>query len=535
MQHRSATCLTHARPLFVLVFTLVGVFVFSPALSAQQISGPIISRDVKHVETPPLRLMRPVSIETWDEEAEEAAGQLHARPEVRRPHAASASAASGFDPVLQLRAPTTLNVTMGLNFDGVPGLTYSTSDVNGSVGATQYVQYTNWRFSVYNKTTGAKVMGPTAEATLWQSLGGPCAKSNDGDIVVLYDKKAQRWVLTHHAVPKGGPFYQCFAVSKTSDATGAYYLYAFQLTNDFPDYPKLGVWSDGYYLSSNLENPTNYAFVASQVCALDRAQMLAGTSAQEVCFQTSAFQSLLPADLDGATAPPAGSPELFLSLSTSNLELFKFKVNWSTLSKSTFTGPTAIGVAAYSEACGGLDCIPQLDTSQVLDSLADRLMYRLAFRNYGTYQSLVVTHSVVAGSSVGLRWYEIRAPFGTPTVHQQGTYAPDNSYRWMGSIAMDKVGDMAMGYSISSASQHPGINFTGRLSTDALGTMESEINIITGGGSEQPTNYRWGDYTSMSIDPVDDCTFWYTNQYYKTDSLESWSTRVVSFKFPGCK
>ncbi len=515
------------------ILAFAGLFVVCPALLAQQITGPIVSQEVRRAVTPPLRSMKPAHVEVppgleEEERAEEKA-------EIRRPHPDGSPAGTVFDSAVQLSAPTTINVTMGLNFDGVPADTYTTSDVNGSVGATQYVQYTNFQFAVYNKSTGAKISGPTAEATLWKPLGGPCSTSNDGDIIVIYDKQAQRWVLTHHAVPKGGPFYQCFAVSKTSDATGAYYLYAFQLTNQFPDYPKLGVWSDGYYLSTNLENPTTYAFVASQLCAFNRTQMLAGAAAQEVCFQTSAFDSLLPADLDGATAPPTGSPELFMSLASKQLELFKFKVNWATLSKSAFTGPTAITVATYSEACAGGQCIPQLDTAQVLDSLGDRLMYRLAFRNFGTYQSLTATHAVVAGSSVGMRWYEIRAPFGTPTLYQQGTYAPDNKYRWMGSIAMDKVGDMALGYSISSTSQHPGIAFTGRLATDALGTMESEVTVITGGGSEQSSNYRWGDYTSMSIDPVNDCTFWYTNQYYKTDSIQTWSTRIVSFKFPGCK
>lgn len=506
-------------------------FLFSLTASAQQITGPITLREAQRGISPPLRSLTPVSIQPNEDD-----DQFEPESEGRHPHAADPDrVGSPFDPVLQLDALTKLNVTLGFNFDGVPAVDYTTSDVNGSVGSTQYVQYTNWEFAIYSKSTGTKIAGPTAEATLWTSLGGPCAKSNDGDIVVLYDKAASRWVFTHHAVPKTGPFYQCFAVSKTSDATGAYYLYAFQLTNDFPDYPKLGVWSDGYYLSTNLENPTTFAFVASQVCAFDRAQMLTGAAAQEVCFQTSAFDSLLPADIDGATAPPSGSPELYLSLAATRLELFKFKVNWTTLSKSTFTGPAAISVAAYSEACAGLDCIPQLDTSQVIDSLGDRLMYRLAFRNFGGHQSLVVTHSVVAGSSIGPRWYEIRTPFGTPKIYQQGTYAPDSNYRWMGSIAMDKLGDIALGYSISSATQHPGINFTGRLSADPLGTMESEINVITGAGSEQTGNYRWGDYTSMSIDPTDDCTFWYTNQYYKTDSIKSWSTRVVSFKFPTCK
>jgi hypothetical protein len=521
--------------LVVILFATCGALIF-PATSLGQFIGPIVTQATRRGVSPPLREMKLVPASRSRVSAENSLEeQLEAQGEGRHPLPADVPAGMQFDAALQAVAPTTLNVTLGLNFDGVPGLQYSTSDVNGSVGATQYVQYTNWRFSVYNKTTGAKVLGPAAESTLWTSLGGPCAKSNDGDVIVLYDKQAQRWIFTHHALATGGPFYQCFAVSKTSDATGAYYLYQYNLTNNFPDYPKLGVWSDGYYMSTNLENPTTFAFVATQVCAFNRAQMLVGAAAAEVCFQTSQFQSLLPADIDGATAPPAGSPEMYLSLTSTGLDLFKVKVNWTTLSKSTFTGPTPITVAAFSEACRGLQCIPQLDTSQVLDSLADRLMYRLAYRNSGSHDALMVTHAVTAGSSTGMRWYEIRNPRVTPVVYQQGTYAPDSKYRWMGSIAMDKVGDMALGYSVSSATQHPGIAFTGRLATDALGTMESEINVITGGGSEQTPNYRWGDYTSMSIDPVDDCTFWYTNQYYKTDSLESWSTRVVSFKFPSCK
>ena len=511
---------------------LVGAFLFSAA-EAQQITGPFVSYEAQRAVSPALRDIQPVSRRArMDSDAEEAEQQA----ERRHPHVKNESFGVPFDPVLQSNAPTKLNVTMGLNFDGVSFINYATSDVNGSVGATQYVQYTNWDFSIYNKSTGAKIYGQASEALLWQALGGPCANSTDGDIIVLYDKAAQRWIFTHHAlVASGGPFYQCFAVSQTSDATGKYNLYAYQLTNDFPDYPKLGVWADGYYLATNLENPSTFAFVASQVCAFDRAQMLTGAAAQEVCFQTSQFQSLLPADIDGATLPPTGAPEMYLSLTPTGLDLFKLKVNWTTLSKSTFTGPTKISVAAYSEACGGLQCIPQLDTSQVLDSLGDRLMYRLAYRNFGTRDSLTVTHSVKAGSSTGMRWYEIRSPRSTPVVYQQGTYAPDAKYRWMGSVAMDKVGDMALGYSISSATAHPGISFTGRLPTDPLGTMESEISVIVGGGSEQSPNYRWGDYSSMSIDPSDDCTFWYTNQYYKTDSAADWYTRVASFKFPGCK
>jgi hypothetical protein len=515
-----------------LVLAAGFLLVFPAASVSQQFIGPISSREVRRGVTLPLREIKPVS--NAAAQPARTADAEEGLSEGRHPMPRNDSTGITFDPVLQSKTAKTLDVTMGLSFDGVSAVNYSTSDVNGSVGATQYVQYTNWDFAIYNKTTGAKVYGPAAEDVLWKGFNGACGTSNNGDIIVLYDKIAQRWVFTHHALETGGPFYQCFAVSKTDDATGAYYLYQYSLTNDFPDYPKLGIWSDGYYLTTNLENITNYAWLATQVCAFDRAQMLTGASAEEVCFQTAQYPSLLPADIDGTTAPPSGTPELFLSLGSTALDLFKLKVNWTTLSKSTFTGPTAINVAAFSEACGGQQCMPQLDTSQVLDSLGDRLMYRLAFRNFGGHQSLAVTHSVVAGTSVGLRWYEIRNPFGTPVVHQQGTYVPDSNYRWMGSIAMDHSGDMALGYSITSATQHPGINFTGRLSTDALGTMESEINVVTGAGSEQSPNYRWGDYTSMSVDPVDDCTFWYTNQYYKKDSAQSWSTHVVSFKFPSC-
>lgn len=521
----------HRPHTFTFIVAVAFALVFPSIAISQQFIGPTFSREVRRGVSPALRDVKLID----DSHARENDSDSVTDPDEGRHPLPSNNLGVPFDPVLQAKVPATLNVTLGLNFNGVGAIDYSTSDVNGSVGATQYVQYNNWQFAVFSKTTGAKVLGPASEKTLWAGFGGSCSTSDDGDIIVLYDKNAQRWIFTHHALNVGGPFYQCFAISQTNDATGKYYLYQYQLTNDFPDYPKLGVWSDGYYLTTNLENTSNYAWLATQVCSFDRAQMLTGASAQEVCFQTSEYPSLLPADIDGATAPPSGSPELFLSLGSTGLDLFKFKVNWSSLSKSTFTGPTAISVAAFSEACGGLQCMPQLDTSQVLDSLGDRLMYRLAFRNFGTYQSLVVTHSVVAGSSVGPRWYEIRTPFGTPKVYQQGTYAPDSNYRWMGSIAMDHSGDIALGYSITSATTHPGVNITGRLSTDKLGTMEGEDSVITGGGSEQSPNYRWGDYTSMSIDPVDDCTFWYTNQYYSKDSQQSWSTRIVSFKFPACK
>jgi len=515
-----------AAPLFLLMST------FHSTAAAQQIAGPYLLDSAQHAVSPPLRLMKLARTDAPKDFAEE---ETQTPEEGRHPHADDATRVGApFDVVLQLSAAPPLSVTKGLNFDGIPSGGFATSDVNGSVGATQFVQYTNNRFAIYDKSTGKQLVAPTLEANLWTSLGGPCARSNDGDIIVLYDKKAGRWIFTHHATPSGGPFYQCFAVSKSSDATGAYNLYAFQLTNLFPDYPKLGVWSDGYYLSANLEDPTRgFAFVASQVCALNRTQMLSGTAAQEVCFQTSAFDSLLPADLDGTTSPPTDAPELFLNLAAANLDLFRFKVNWTTLSKSTFTGPTKIPVAAYSEACGGLDCIPQLDTAQVLDSLGDRLMYRLAYRNYGTHSALAVTHSVVAGSSVGLRWYEIRAPFSTPVVYQQGTYAPDGFYRWMASPAIDGLGNIGIGYSFGGTPNFAGQRFAGRRAKDPLGQLTLKETVLVEGEGAQST-MRWEDYTQTAVDPSDDCTIWYVGDYMKKGAA-SYSSRIGAFRMPGCK
>ena len=249
--------------------------------------------------------------------------------------------------------------------------------------------------------------------------------------------------------------------------------YAFPEPN-FNDYPKLGVWPDGYYLTFNMFNGNT--FLGGRICALDRAKMLVGDpTATQVCFQLGTNDGgLLPSDLDGSNPPPAGAPNYVVEYRNNSLDLFKFHVDFATPTNSSLTGPTNIPVAAFTPACnGGGTCIPQSGTSQQLDSLADRLMYRLAYRNFGDHESLVVDQSVTAGTSVGMRWYELRNPGGTPTVYQQGTYAPDSKYRWMGSIAMDSVGDIAMGYSVSSSTMFPSIAYTGRIPTDALGTMEA--------------------------------------------------------------
>ena len=427
--------------------------------------------------------------------------------------------------------------TVSSNFEGLGNAQYGFSvasappDTNGAVGATQYFQLVNSSFAIFNKATGALIAGPTATNTLWSGFGGGCQTNNDGDGIALYDKLANRWVISQFSVSTT-PYLQCVAVSTTSDATGTYNRYSFQYSN-FDDYPKMGVWPDAYYVTFNMFNGNT--FVGADACAYNRTAMLAGTAATQVCFQQgSGVGGLLPSDLDGLTAPPAGSPNYQIYYGTNSLQLYKFHVDFTTPANSTFTGPTNIAVSAFSPVCGGGTCIVQPSGNQ-LDSLADRLMFRLAYRNLGSHESLVVNHSIVSGTTGGVRWYEIQNPSGTPTVAQQSTFAPDANYRWMGSIAMDQSGDIALGYSVSSSTVDPSVRYTGRLSTDPVNTMGAEVSTVAGTGVQSGSSLtRWGDYSSMTVDPVDDCTFWYTQEYMKTTGAFNWNTRISSFKFPGC-
>ena len=446
----------------------------------------------------------------------------------RTPPLPGSGSAAGRDTALQIEVLPLVNTVPGLDFDGVAANGFIPPDTNGSVGANQYFQIVNVEFGIYDKATGNLLLGPSQINTIWSGFGGDCASGNGGDPVALWDKAAQRWVVSQLS---GSYDSWCMAVSTSSDATGSYYRYAFSSNGNLDDYPKLGVWPDAYYRATNTFSS---GFVGAKACAFDRTLMLAGGAANEICFQqNSSVASLLPSDLDGNTPPISGEPNFFVELyDTSDLGLFKFHVDFTTPSNSTFTGPTTIPVASFSEACGGGTCIPQPGTTQQVDSLADRLMFRLAYRNFGDHEALVVNHAVTAGSSAGERWYEIRDPNGTPTVYQQGTFAPDSTFRWMGSIAMDQSDDIALGYSASSTSVYPAVRYTARVPSDPSGSMESEASIIEGTASEVG-GYRWGDYSAMSIDPSDDCTFWYTNQYFPSNGT-SWHTRIASFKFSSC-
>ena len=441
----------------------------------------------------------------------------------------------------EILAPVSANTI--LNFDGITDSQaggFVPPDTNASVGTTQVVETVNVAFAVYNKSTGAQIMAPKSIQTLYTPLGGQCATGNLSDPVVNFDKVAGRWVITMIAFNSNFSVNDaCMAVSTTADATGTYHVYAFAYGKTLPDYPKVGVWPDAYYVTTD-SFPNGGFFTGAESCAMDRTAMLAGNTAKMVCFQRGSGDfALVPADVDGATQPAAGAPNFQMDLASSTqLNLYKFHVDFVTTSNSTFTGPTKLTVAAYTDACSA--CIKQPSPGESLDSLGDRLMYRLAYRNFGDHESMVVSHSV-KGTGTGnapsaVRWYEIRNPNSSPVLFQQGTFGGGSlaAALWMGSIAMDKLGNIALGASASSATLKPSILFTGRVPTDALGKMESGKLIVQGTGVQQNSFNRWGDYSSMAIDPVDDCTFWYAQEYYKTNGSFNFSTRLASLKFTTC-
>ena len=444
------------------------------------------------------------------------------------------------------QAPLPAMPPTDVNFYGVTNPNgYYPPDTVGDIGPNHYVQMVNVSFTVFDRE-GELLYGPVDNNVLWGGFGGECQLQNDGDPIVRYDGLADRWVLSQFAV-RGEETFECVAVSATPDPLGPYHRYAFSYGTEFNDYPKLGVWPDGYYVTYNIYGDDG--FVAAKTCALHRAAMLVGAPATQQCFDRPEAWGLLPADVDGPTPPPAGSPNYVIGApwdTSGLLTMYRFAVDWDNPAATTFTGPINIAVADLTPACVDVyrnRCVPQPDTDVLLESLGGRTMFRLAYRNYGTHESLVTNQTVALdgnpglSSQLGVAWYEIRSPGTTPEVFQQGVAASDvpGQHRWMASIAMDSQGNMGLGYSSSSKTMYPSIHYLGRLSTDPLGTMPYEEGlIIDGSGSQIGSSARWGDYTSMDVDPLDDCTFWYTNQYLDETSYNNWSTRVASFKFPGC-
>lgn len=470
-----------------------------------------------------------------------------------------------FDPVAQFRIAdqaTAMPATI-VSFNGFANSCGGCAppDPCGDVGPNHYLAMANSTLAVYDKTGGV-LLSPRNINTLWSGFGGACQTENAGDPVVLYDQFADRWLVSQFTAA-GPTYYNCVALSVTGDPTGSYQRYAFTTGTNFPDYPKYGIWADGYYIATREFAGSPFAGIGAY--ALNRAQMLAGSlTPQVISFLAppggtpyNTGDGLLPADIDGSTLPPAGSPQIYLGSMDNGgpygapldaITLWKYHVDWATPANSTFVLSNTIPVAGFDSTftpCGGTRaCIPQSGTANDLDILSyrQRLLHRAAYRNFGTYQTIVTNQSVQGVSSpsaiAGVRWYELRDPNGSPAIYQQGTYVPgatDGIHRWMGSMAMDKVGEIALGFSASNASMFPSIWYTGRLPSDTLGQLpQGEGTIVNGAGSQTAGGNRWGDYTSMNVDPTDDCTFWYISEFYTATSSATWRLRIGSFKYPTC-
>jgi hypothetical protein len=441
------------------------------------------------------------------------------------------------------------------SFDGLTG-TAKPPDPVGAVGPSHYVEMVNTRVAVYTKA-GANLLNVTIGSIFTGLPGTHNCENNYGDPVVVHDQLANRWLLMQFT--STAPFFLCIAVSQTANPTGAYFLYAFSTGTNFPDYPKLSVWSGSYLASTREFNGSAFAGVGTY--ALERSKMLTGAPAKalKVLLTTAGGawrpgDGLLPADLDGATLPPNPNLAYFigsmdngagLGAPFDGLNVFWLRYDFAT-NTATLTLKSSLAISAidtiYPCSPTSRDCLAQNGTTQKIDILSyrQRPLFRAAYRNFGTYESLVTNQSaefVFSGvSRAGLRWYELRGLGTTPTLAQQGSFAASGAtaiHRWMGSIAQDKAKNMAVAYSITSASMFPGIRYTGRLATDPVNTLpQGEAIIVNGTGSQTGSN-RWGDYTAMTIDPADDCTYWYVNEYYAATG-GTWRTRIGHFRYPSC-
>jgi hypothetical protein len=505
--------------------------------NGQDQKGDITVVESYHNDTSiPLRKMKPQPVFSKGEH------EANENPKIPHKHIDSP------DPVVQgqfstLKALIAPNMPAPiLNFDGIPfpgvACNCAPPDTNGEVGATQYVQIVNEGFQVFNKTTGASMLGPVGIATVWSGFTGPCETAGHGDPVALYDQLANRWLISQFA-GAGVPTDECIAVSTTSDATGSWNRYAFHLGSNFFDYPHLGVWPDGYYMAMNVFNSAGTAFLGPQPFAFDRTKMLAG---QPATFITTGItggpteETYLPTDLDGSLLPPVGAPASFVEFPGANtFRVFHFHVDFVTPLNSTFTLFASPASAVFTARTAG---VPQVGAgASALDPIGDRLMFRAATRFFADgHESVVGNFTVQSGGVAAVRWFELRnTTVGPVTVFQQGTYQPDTTHRWMGSAAMDQQGNVAVGYSASSSSINPQIRYAGRLVTDAVNTLpQAEVTLFAGTGSQTGGLNRWGDYSDMTVDPVDDCTFWYTTEYIPANGSFNWRTRIGSFKYPGC-
>lgn len=563
--------------LLALAFTLTVTGLFSEA-AAQVSAQPKFSNAVAFDQSPALRDLARRAAPTR-------ALALSSKVVEVRPERGPVAVDRGFsgDAALQGRAsvrpPLQIPATSA-NFEGLSsldnfnifGFRVNPPDPVGAVGPNHYVEMVNLTFGVYSKS-GTLLLGPVDTGTLWSGFAVPDCTDPSGDPIVLYDQFVDRWILSQFTTSglsdPTRPFWNCIAISTTGDPTGSYYRYAFETGHFqfFPDYPKYGIWTDSYVITTREFGPTVEYGIG--VYGLEKNKMVNGQPARAVSFFIDGNvpeqlplvgDGLLPAYIDGKQKPKndAAIPLVGTQDDDSDygatfdaLNIWDFTVKWRSTPVATLSLNTQIPTAAFDSifpcAPTARDCLPQpgiTNPAQYLDILSyrQRPTWRLAYRNFKNYEALVTNQAVEAAPGVsGVRWYEIRRTGSTYSLFQQGTYASgDGVHRWMGSIAQDKKGDMALGYSVVNGTDvFPGIRYTGRMAGDPLGQMTlGEGVVINGTGVQTTTNSRWGDYTSMNIDPADDCTFWYVNEYYtaagQASSPAGWQTRIASFKLPGC-
>ncbi|HNS17218.1 MAG TPA: T9SS type A sorting domain-containing protein [Bacteroidales bacterium] len=503
---------------------LVCLTLLLPGMFAQENSiGKVrVSKATYYDKTPPLRSMPVVlpgeRIRSWKNNIIKNPSLERTFTDEQKAHFETVT-----DPVAQQRMGERNQRGPILNFKGVGNVnSVYPPDTDGDVGPNHYFQMINLSFAIWDKN-GNKLYGPVDNATLWFGFAGPWTGTNDGDPIVVYDHLADRWVASQFAIhTDDGSYWELVAVSATGDPLGEYYRYAFEFPA-FNDYPKLGVWHDGYYATFNMFGGNTRGAVSS----FEREKMLAGDpDAQMVYFDMWGTFSLLPADVDGPS-PPANSPNYIIHRRVwddQHLEVYAMQVDWDNPDNSSIELIADLATEPYNAS---LDGIPQPGTGVRLDDLAVMLMYRLQYRNFTDYEVLLTNHTVKVNGNAAVRWYELRKEQGPWYVYQQGTYAPDDENRWMGSIAMNGAGEIALGYTVSSSATYPSVRFTGRSADAPAGVMNYAERELIAGQAPQTALDRWGDYSCMTVDPVDDYTFWYTQEY----SMGNWSTRIGSFDF----
>lgn len=519
------------------LFTLFGAFFLIVSLSfgQQETSKPIVIQATYFDVSPPLREMvknlPDKADRTWKD------GVVKNMLHHERFRSADTDDPRASDPMVQSWNGPRETDSVEQSFDGVGNtMGLCPPDTDGDVGPGYYFQEVNCKYAIYTKT-GTLVLGPLNNSSIFSGMPN---NSNDGDGIVLYDEEADRWLFSQFSLPNypSGPFYEMVAISTTGDPTGSWYRYQFQFS-DMPDYPKIGIWPDGYYMTMNRFSANSLNYVGTGAVAMNRTKMLAGDpTANMVTFSLNAANeayAVLPADCDG-TFPPVGTPNYFTYLNDGpdRLGMYAFHVDWTNPSASTYQQHALLNVSAFNgNITGG---IVQKGTSVKLDALSGRLMFRLQFRTFEDHFSMVACGTVNVGSNkAGIRWFELRKT-GTDawSIYQQGTYAPDAHSRWMGSIAMNPAGDIALGYSISSSTKFPSVYYTGRLAGDPLNEMTVQEGVIKEGLGSQTNTWsgtpsRWGDYSAMNVDPSDPSKFWYTQEYYQSTNQSNWKTRIGCF------